>query len=180
MFDFSDQFNEENETVNALNFALMALRKLKKFANHLNIPLKVKIGIHTGPAIAIASSESCNTEEGLQRRYHLDLHGEAISMAHELQRECEPNRIHVSMNTHARAYNKFEFESRGQINLGTKGKQYTYYMTKKIVPVIKEDKEDEKQPQVHVTDDTESDFSFHDCDVTDTGSDLSHVEKYDL
>ncbi len=44
------------------------------------------------------------------QQYRLDLYGEAVRVATQLQQTCLPNQIHVSMSVHVQCYQKFEFE----------------------------------------------------------------------
>lgn len=111
-------------------------------------------------------------------QYRLDVYGEAVRVATQLQQTCIPNQIHVSMNVHVQCYQKFEFEQVAANNGSNVMSDGTildmppsYWVrsikdlqkSKKVVPTASPSiPQQQQQQQQHVEDDIdEDDYEEH-------------------
>lgn len=81
---------------------------------------RVRIGIHTGPAVAGVIGT---------RKFVYDVWGDTVNVANRLETSAEPNRIHVSEAVAQEVRTTFDLEARGSIDLKGKGEMNTYFLT---------------------------------------------------
>jgi adenylate cyclase len=96
--------------------ALLAGREmvkfLKDFARREGLPIGIRVGIHTGPAIGGVLGES---------RPQFDMWGDTVNIASRMESSGEEGRIQVSESTWFRLQRKFSFTPRGNIDIKGKG-----------------------------------------------------------
>ncbi len=90
--------------------------------------IRVRVGIHCGPAIAGVIGEE---------RFVYDLYSDAVNTAARMEQSGLPGRIHVSTDfaQHLRSRaetmksSEFDFESREEVEIKGKGKMQTYFLS---------------------------------------------------
>ncbi len=102
--------------------ALGMLDTLKSFSDHIGDTVTVRIGIHTGPAVAGVIGT---------RKFFYDVWGDTVNLASRLEAQGQPGRIQVSAETRRALADRFTFESRGAIEIKGKGVTEVYFLTGK-------------------------------------------------
>jgi adenylate cyclase len=84
-------------------------------------PWKVRIGIHTGPAIA-----------GLvgKRRFTYDIWGDSVNVAQRLEAAADPGRINISASTYHYVNKLFDIEPRGAVEAKNKPALEMFYVNR--------------------------------------------------
>jgi class 3 adenylate cyclase len=98
--------------------AALDMQKLQ-FETNDSRPLRLRIGIHTGPVVAGVI--------GMQK-FSYDLWGDTVNTAARMQTHSINDRIQVTAATHACLRDKYVFEERGLIPVKGKGKMHTYFL----------------------------------------------------
>jgi class 3 adenylate cyclase len=80
---------------------------------------KIRIGIHTGPAVAGVIGT---------RKFVFDVWGDTVNVASRLEAASESNRVHVSELVAAELRDVFSFEPRGTVDLKGKGAVRTHFL----------------------------------------------------
>jgi class 3 adenylate cyclase len=101
-----------------LNF----VEKTKRVHAVSDIRFDVRIGIHTGPVVA-----------GVVGKYKFsyDIWGDTVNVASRIESSCEAGKISVSEVTYNLLKDKFNFESRGEIQMKNRSPLNMYYLNKK-------------------------------------------------
>ncbi|MET0600236.1 MAG: adenylate/guanylate cyclase domain-containing protein [Mesorhizobium sp.] len=96
-------------------FGLGMLAALQQFNDsHGETPLRMRIGIHTGPVVAGVIGH---------HKFSYDVWGDTVNVASRLEANSLPGRIQVSEAVRAALAERYEFEPRGRIDL--KGRGFT-------------------------------------------------------
>ena len=103
-------------------FALEALRIVEGMRYPDGNPVRMRIGMHTGPAVAGVIG---------QKKFAYDIWGDAVNIASRMESSAEIGRIHVTEEIRLRLQNEFVFAERGGIEIKGKGLMRTYYLTAK-------------------------------------------------
>jgi class 3 adenylate cyclase len=82
-------------------------------------PLHVRIGIHTGPAVAGVIGT---------HKFAFDLWGDTVNTASRMESHGEPDRIQCTPEVYERMQHAFVFEERGEIEIKGKGRMRTYFL----------------------------------------------------
>ena len=110
----------------AQDVARLALEMLEAI-EQVNIeaahPLELRIGIHTGPAIAGVIGV---------KKFAYDVWGDAVNTASRMESHGEPGKIQVSEETYDLIQNHFVFESRGSIEVKGKGMMNLYFLERQL------------------------------------------------
>jgi class 3 adenylate cyclase/CHASE3 domain sensor protein len=102
-----------NEATDVATRALGVLRQ----------PLRVRIGVHSGPLIAGVLGTN---------KLIYDVWGDTVNIASRMEKYGEPGRIHISAATRALLGDLHRFEARGKIDIKGKGKMETYFLERPI------------------------------------------------
>jgi len=103
--------------------AIRAARRMLELVDRLvearDLPVSVRIGVHTGPVIGGVIGTS---------KYHFDLWGDAVNIASRMESSGVPGRVQVSEATYWRTRDEFEYECRGEQEIKGKGAMTTYLL----------------------------------------------------
>ncbi len=105
--------------INILNAGIEIIHYLEERNKDHPIQWKVRIGVHTGPAIAGVV--------GI-KKYSYDVFGDTINTASRMESYSEMMRINVSKSTYLHAKGQFSFTERGAIDTKGKGQIDMYYL----------------------------------------------------
>jgi len=101
-------------------FALEMLRVAEQVRWPDGQPVSVRIGMHTGPAVAGVIG---------QKKFAYDIWGDTVNVASRMVATGEPGRVHVTDEVRSRLQEDFTFEFRGETQVKGKGGMKTYYLT---------------------------------------------------
>ncbi len=99
--------------------ALDLLAVVAGIATPLGEPLRVRVGVNTGPAIAAVMGV---------RKFIYDVYGDAVNTASRMESHGVPGTIHVAAATYERLRDRYVFEERGTIEVKGKGAMTTYLL----------------------------------------------------
>jgi class 3 adenylate cyclase len=99
--------------------ALGMLEALDRLNETSEVPLRVRIGMHTGPVVAGVIG---------MHKFTYDVWGDTVNVASRLEAYSVPGRIHISEQTRRALEHHYEFEPRGDITLRGKGQMKTAFL----------------------------------------------------
>jgi class 3 adenylate cyclase len=112
---------ERHDHAEALaEMGLAMLRRMDGFSTNFGERLNLRIGIHTGPAVAGVIGK---------KKFIYDVWGDTVNTASRMESHGEPGMIHVTDAVHARLESKYEFTARGEIDVKGKGRMKTWFLT---------------------------------------------------
>ncbi len=82
--------------------------------------LSIRIGISSGPVVAGVVGT---------KKFFYDVWGDTVNVASRMESAGEPGRIQVSEAAYVLLKDKFDFESRGEIEIKGKGRMRTWFLT---------------------------------------------------
>jgi class 3 adenylate cyclase/CheY-like chemotaxis protein len=100
-------------------FALGILDALRRMNESRVEPLRIRIGVHSGPVVAGIIG---------RQKFIYDVWGDTVNIASRLESQGLPNRIQVSQTIVAALRDRYKFESRGTISLKGKGQMPTFFL----------------------------------------------------
>jgi class 3 adenylate cyclase len=109
----------KNHAEQLANFALDFKICLAEFNKKNNQSLRMRVGINSGPIVAGVIGKS---------RFIYDLWGDCVNTAARMESHGMAEEIHISEHTYKLIADKFEFESRGIIEVKGKGPMPTYFL----------------------------------------------------
>jgi class 3 adenylate cyclase len=112
----------DNHAEVAADVSLRFMEEVSKFSEMSGIDIKIRIGLHTGPVIAGVI--------GTKKAVY-DLWGDTVNVASRMEHHGLPDRIQVSKATRDLLKEKYNFISRGEIEVKGKGKMETYLLLDK-------------------------------------------------
>jgi len=101
------------------NAALEMLPALSRVGKWLDLPLKVRIGLHTGDAVAGVIG---------RQKFVYDLWGDTVNTASRMESHGVGDRIQCTERLYRLLGDRFTFESRGQVEIKGKGPMPTYFL----------------------------------------------------
>jgi class 3 adenylate cyclase len=107
---------------NLAEFALEALRSVEGMRYPDGELVKIRLGMHTGPAVAGVIG---------QTKFAYDIWGDAVNIASRMESSGEAGRIHATEAIHAKLQREFLFEERGMIDVKGRGTMRTYFLKAK-------------------------------------------------
>merc|ERR1719401_3346899 len=87
------------------------------------VALRVRVGIHTGPAVAGMIGT---------KKFAYDLWGDAVNTASRMESHGQPMRVHCSQDTARLLRGRFELEDRGEMYVKGKGNMRTAFIKRRI------------------------------------------------
>lgn len=108
---------EGNHAVRCMEFALRAMEFIEIYNLESVITLHLRIGLHTGPAVAGVIG---------QTRFTYDLWGDTVNTASRMEEMCEPDKIQVSQATFNLVQEYYDFEPRGEVAVKGKGPMHAF------------------------------------------------------
>jgi adenylate cyclase len=95
------------------------LDALERIAKDASVPLALRIGIHTGPAIAGVIG---------RKKFSYDVWGNTVNLASRMEAHGQAGRIHVSEAVARRLGDRFLLEDRGEIDVKGSGRMRTFFL----------------------------------------------------
>ena len=103
----------------AARMALAMIGALETLKVETKAPIRLRIGLHTGPAIAGVIGE---------RKFAYDIWGATVNLASRMESHGVPDRIHISKVLARRLEGKFDLTPRGPIEVKGAGLMETYFL----------------------------------------------------
>jgi adenylate cyclase len=103
----------------AADMALAMLEVIQKTSGVLDEPLKIRIGLHTGPVVAGIIGT---------HKFIYDVWGDTVNTASRMESHGSANEINVSAASYLRLRDRFILEPLGLINLAGKGPMEAYFL----------------------------------------------------
>lgn len=113
----------DNHAEAIADMALEMQQQVTQFSANYGEPLKIRIGINTGPVVAGVIG---------RKKFIYDLWGDAVNTASRMESHGVPGGIQVSASTYQHLQDKFHFEARGTIPVKGKGEMMTYLLKNRI------------------------------------------------
>jgi guanylate cyclase len=103
----------------AADMGLAMIDATARVAAELDRPLEIRIGMHSGAAIAGVIG---------RRKFFYDLWGDAVNVASRMETFGRPGRIQVSETVEAALRGEYRFEERGTIDVKGLGQMRTFFL----------------------------------------------------
>jgi class 3 adenylate cyclase/lipopolysaccharide biosynthesis regulator YciM len=114
----------ENHAQNIAKLSLAMIEYIKRPRND-GININFRIGINSGSVIASVIGKN---------RLQFDLWSDTVNVASRMESHGLPGKIHITNNTYLLIKDEFDCESRGKIDIKSKGKMETWFLnSKKII-----------------------------------------------
>lgn len=100
-------------------FALDAIKAVEELSSHFPIPVKMRMGIHTGTVAAGVVGK---------KKFSYDLWGDVVNVASRFESTSMPDKIHVSESVRIRLSDDFLFQDSGIVELKGKGSVASFFL----------------------------------------------------
>jgi class 3 adenylate cyclase len=108
-----------DHAVAVAEMALAMLEAVESVSQALDEPLRLRIGLHTGPLIAGVIET---------HKFAYDIWGDTVNTAKRMETYGLPGHVHVSATTRRALGDAFRFEPRGVLDIKGKGSMETYFL----------------------------------------------------
>lgn len=108
-----------DHAVRSIELVMSWMKVLENFNAEMNIDLKMRVGINTGPVVAGVIGT---------HKFIYDLWGDAVNTASRMESHGIPNRIQVSESTYKKLSRLYNFEDRGEIEVKGKGRMRVFLL----------------------------------------------------
>ncbi|HBK95946.1 MAG TPA: adenylate/guanylate cyclase domain-containing protein, partial [Microcoleaceae bacterium UBA10368] len=108
-----------NHAESIAEMALEMQQEIMKLSGECDKPLKIRIGINTGPVVAGVIGT---------KKFIYDLWGDAVNTASRMESQGISGKIQVSDSTYQLLCDRYLLEKRGTINVKGKGDMTTYLL----------------------------------------------------
>jgi len=115
--------NTEDHCSRVAEVGLDMLDAVERYRDETELDLHVRIGMHTGPAVAGVV--------GL-KKFIYDVWGETVNTASRMESHGIPDRIQATEASYERLRDRYRFEARGLIDVRGRGPMPTYLMVGRI------------------------------------------------
>lgn len=109
----------EDHTAIAARLSLTMLDSFASLREELEAPIQLRVGLHTGPAIAGVIGE---------RKFAYDIWGTTVNIASRMESHGAPNRVHVSKAVADRVAGRFKLIPRGAVEVKGAGLMETFWL----------------------------------------------------
>jgi len=103
-----------------VQLAIEMAKELDTFRNEKNLEVNFRIGINSGSVIGAIIGKS---------KFHYDVWGDAVNLAARMESHGIPGRIQITTETKELLDGKYQFESRGPVEVKGKGLLETWFVT---------------------------------------------------
>jgi adenylate cyclase len=110
---------QEDHAAIAARLSLAMLTTFTEIRNTLAAPIQLRIGLHTGPAVAGVIGE---------RKFAYDIWGTTVNIASRMESHGLPDRVHVSKVVADRLAGQFRFQARGALEVKGAGLMETFLL----------------------------------------------------
>lgn len=109
----------EDHTEVAARLALAMLGSLREVREDIGAPIQLRIGLHSGPAVAGVIGE---------RKFAYDIWGTTVNIASRMESHGMPDRVHVSKTVAERVGDLFRIVPRGTLEVKGAGLMETFFL----------------------------------------------------
>jgi class 3 adenylate cyclase len=103
----------------AARLSLTMLNAFAEIRGEMDAPIQLRVGIHTGPAIAGVIGE---------RKFAYDIWGTTVNIASRMESHGAPDRVHVSKTVAERLAGQFKLVPRGAVEVKGAGLMETFWL----------------------------------------------------
>lgn len=101
------------------DMALDMQQAMDTFSQYYDRPLRLRIGINTGPVVAGVIG---------RKKFIYDLWGDAVNLASRMESQGKPDCIQVTRPVYERLRDRYQFQERGLVAIKGKGNLMTYWL----------------------------------------------------
>lgn len=112
-----------NHAENIADMGIEMLRLLDEYREESGVDIKIRIGMHSGPAVAGVV--------GL-KKFIYDVWGDTVNTASRMESQGVPNRIQMLESTKEKLTKLYEFEERGEVDIKGIGVRKTFLLKHKL------------------------------------------------
>ena len=121
--------HREDHAQAVADMALDMRREIQRISSLSIVPMKIRIGINTGPVVAGVI--------GI-KKFIYDLWGDTVNVASRMESQGIPDQIHITSETYQVLQHGYLLQERGKIQVKGKGEMQTYLLIDKVShPIVR-------------------------------------------